>query len=222
VEGNLRQYDPGGSCEDGSCTYTYTDVDCPDLCHDGACVECVVDDDCTGDQVCNASNECVEGGCLPPVESCSSGGQNRQGCSNARIIGRTAASGGYWESDDTCGLSDDHNDSISGCYDSGPDHTYRIYMLEGERLDVVADPGSECGGSGNWYMTFKLYGNSGCEDTACSDWIICEKDLLSYSTEFMAPHDGWFILVVDGTFSMDAGSYTLDVDLDCNEPDCDC
>jgi hypothetical protein len=219
----------GISC--GTCTP-------PLVCNShGLCVECVPDcsdrecgpdpvcstscGTCTAPSTCDDSGVCVEPGCPPPVASCSSGSESMNGCDNARTIGRPAASSGYSSSPDTCYAS--WNLDEGGCGDYGADHAYRIYMLEDESMHAEVDSFMDCEWEYSWWsITLKVYGNTGCDDTSCVSMLVCEDGSSSQSLDFTAPHDGWFFLVVDGWSAFDEGDYTLDVNLSCESPGCDC
>jgi hypothetical protein len=218
----VGDYPDLGTCDDGTCDYVYTEVDCPAFCVSGECVECRNDGDCTPPDICNAAHEC---GCPPPSGSCTTGSEDRDNCSEARTIGRSEAGfgDGYSESWDTCYESDSFDDG-SDCWDAGGDQAYRIYMLAGESIHIYVSGNMACGESTWWDMTFKIFQNSGCSDTACTTKVFCE-DYLSYiSHDFTAPHDGWYVLVVDGTSSFDdEGDYSIEVQLTCEDPvTCDC
>lgn len=221
----LRQYTGGGTCDalTAACTTPYTDTACPHYCLTDECVECRDDGDCTGTEFCNADNECEDAGCPPPVESCTNGSQSRSGCSGARVIGRTVAgtSSGFSISDDTCYASDDFDDSGS-CYDAGADHSYRIYMRAGESMDVYVYADWGCVETW-WDLTLKIYQNSGCSDTSCTTRAYCDDYISSHTEHFTAPHDGWYIIVVDGSTAFDdEGDYDLEVTLACLVAGCEC
>ncbi|MBW2261210.1 MAG: hypothetical protein JRG91_04485 [Deltaproteobacteria bacterium] len=221
----LRQYSGGGTCDAlaAACDAPFMDTACPDWCLTDTCVECRSDTDCTGAEFCNGDHECEDPGCPPPIESCTTGSQDRRGCSGARIIGRTAAGtgGGVSISDDTCYASN-RFDSSGSCWDAGADHSYRIYMRAGESMDVEVYADWGCVET-SWDLTLKIFQNSGCTDTACTTRVFCEDYITSHTEHFTAPHDGWYIIVVDGTTAFDdEGDYDLDVTLTCIASDCEC
>ena len=221
----LRDY-TGSTCVSGTCTPSYSDTICPVACIGATCVECVVDTDCDPGWECNSSNVCVMSGCPPPVGSCVNGSEDMDGCGDARTIGRASAAPGWSHSDDLCWGASDNLDEGS-CSDGGDDHAYRIYMLSGERIDIELYSSWPCDIDGwDWDITFKIYQNSGCSDTACTTMERCETWIShTWSGSFTAPHDGWFFLVVDSQSSWDdrMGDYDIDVTLTCNNPPtCDC
>lgn len=190
----------GFGCDDGD----------PDTDHD----QCQADGSCAGDP-----------GCPPPVESCTTGDQNRRGCSRARVIGRTAAAaaGGYVVNDDTCSAYDEFDDS-SSCWDANSDHTYRLYMREGESVYIRYVTGTACAWDVYyWYGTLKIFENGGCSDTACTSKVYCDYNETDQSTTYVAPRDGWIIIVADGSSAWDdEGDYSLTVQLTCNRAGCEC
>ncbi len=173
---------------------------------------------CTAPATCNSSGQC-ESGCPPPVESCTTGTQTRDRCTNARIVGRSEAGlgGGYSISDSTCDASNRFDDCS---WDAGADHAYRIYMLAGESISVYVYADWACSfyDSSWWDLTLKIYKNAGCSDTLCTTRVLCEDHLDSHTEVFTAPHDGWFIVVVDGSTAFeDEGDYDMTIDLACRD-----
>jgi Cys-rich repeat protein len=224
-------------CVGGACQMCSSDAACGASCaacggatprclaqgQTSTCVACVSDADCTGGNICGSANTCIPPGCPPPADSCTTGTQNRNGCGNARIIGRTVAAtgSGYVINDDTCSASDKFDDS-SGCWDANADHTYRIYLRKGESMSVTLATGTACIG-GSWYGTLKIFSNSGCGDLSCAQKDHCVYNKFTQSTTYVAPHDGWFIVVVDGSSAFDdEGDYKFTVKLTCSTPGCEC
>lgn len=127
--------------------------------------------------------------------------------------------GGFSVSDDLCWSVSDYSNKGS-CSDSGPDHTYRIYMLEGESISVYMYTDWPCDmDEFDWNGTLKIIQNTGCDDTSCTDLVVCEDYIYVSTTEnHTAPHDGWYFIVVDGSTSFDdEGDYDLTVNLTCND-----
>lgn len=237
-----------GNCIGGNCMYSHTDTPCAFGCVNGVCRDCAVDGDCGGGRWCNTGvcqdcvndtrcgssctdctttgqvcdgSACIEPGCPPPTESCTTGSQNMRGCGNARIIGRTAAASGFVGDDDTCfGAYDDMDES--GCTDGNADHTYRIYMRAGESISVDVDDDWPCDFDQTWWdPAVKLYTSAGCGDLSCS-LAICDDDF-SPGFNHTATYDGWYFIVVDGRSSFDdEGDYKLNVTLTCLQPGCEC
>ncbi len=184
------------------------------------CVQCRTDGDCTSGYVCNTSNQCVQP--VPP-ESCTTGTQSRDRCSNARIIGRSTAktSSGYVISDNTCSAYN-RVDQSSGCYDAGADHVYRIYLRAGETAAITLSNSWACPAysSSYWNSTLAIYNDVGCGSSArvwCDDYFEGTKS-------YTAPADGWYYIVVDGSTAFDdEGDYTLTVKLqNCVTTGCNC
>jgi Cys-rich repeat protein len=226
-------------CTAGSCAVCKSDQACGATCvgcaspspkclDQGAtskCVECLANTDCTGGKVCNTSNACVDPGCPPPADSCTTGTQNRSGCANARIIGRKTATttNGYKLSDSTCYASDKFDDS-SGCWDANSDHAYRLYMRQGETASIDIQSGWDCASSySSWNVTLQIWGNSGCGALTCTNKLACQYNNYKQSRVFVAPADGWYIIVVDGSSAFDdEGDYTFTVKLTCKVAGCEC
>ncbi len=190
----------GGACDDGNAE---TDLD-----------------------ACSAAGVCVgDTGCPPPAEACVAGTQNRRGCGGARTISRTAAGAGSGTviSDSLCSARDDWDEpSSSGCWDANNDHTYRIYMREGERLTARLQTQTACIG-GSWQGTLKIIETPGCASTSCGSRVYCDYNETDQSTTYTAPRDGWVILTAEGSSAFDdEGTYRLTVSLTCRSGNCGC
>lgn len=211
------------TCMDFSCNGTSTCTQTPNnlggACDDG--------DPLTDDDQCRADGSCAgDAGCPPPSDSCDNGTQDRRDCDGARVIGRTVAGsgGGFVIESDTCSAWDEFDDS-SGCWDANSDHTYRLYMREGESVYVRYETFDPCPWSEgwSWYGTLKIFENSGCDDLACTTKVYCDYNETNQNTTYVAPRDGWIIIVADGSSAFDDdGDYELTVQLTCNEPGCEC
>jgi len=218
-----------------TCTFCNSDLQCDaacaacgggtPYCKDNGngttqCVQCRTDGDCTSGYVCNAAGQCVQP--VPP-ESCTTGNQSRDRCSNARIIGRSTAktSSGYTISDDTC-YANNRVDQSSGCWDAGADHTYKIYLRAGERAVITLSTSWACPSynSTSWDATLAIYNDASCSSSAR---VWCD-DYFEGTTTYTAPADGWYIIVVDGSTAFDdEGDYTLTVKLqNCVSTGCNC
>jgi hypothetical protein len=195
---HLLVYESPGVCNAGSCEYGSHQELCASGCSGGAC----------------------NGGCSLPTDACTTGTQDRKGCTNARVIGRAVAGtpAGYTASPTNC-TSSNLMDSAS-CSDSGNDHTYRLFLRQGETMTVTLSTGAECLGS-TWYATLKFYTNAGCTSTQCSTTVLCDQDKSNTTKTHVAAQDGWYIVVVDGS-SGNAGVYTVNVKLTCNAGNCEC
>jgi hypothetical protein len=189
--------------------------------YNSACVQCYDNAHCnTGAGEICSNNQCT----VPiPAESCSTGSQSRDRCSNARIIGRSTAktSSGYVISDDTCGASN-RVDQSSGCWDAGDDHTYKIYLRAGENAVITLSTSYSCPFYDNtyWDGTLAIYNDAACGSSAR---VWCD-DHYEGTTTYTAPADGWYIIVVDGSSAFDdEGDYTLTVKLqNCVTAGCNC
>jgi hypothetical protein len=160
-------------------------------------------------------------GCPLPADACNTGTQDRKGCANARIIGRSAAGtpAGYTTSPTSCSASNLMD--AASCSDSGNDHTYRVFMRQGETMTVTLSTGAECLGS-TWYATLKFHTNAGCSSTACTSLALCTANVSNTTKSHVAAQDGWYIIVVDGGSSSNAGTYTINVKVTCNSGNCEC
>ena len=239
-DGNLCTYgdtcNAGGACDSGStlscdgrdttclsyrCDGTDTCAAAPnigDTCDDG--------DPETDDDVCQSDGSCQGSvGCPPPTVSCTDGTQNRRGCGGARTVGRVraGASGGVTIIDDTCDARDDFEDS-SSCWDANNDHSYRLYLREGESARIRYLTGEPCAyGQSSWSGTLKVFETAGCDATGCGDKVYCDYNERDQTITYVAPQDGWIIIVADGSHaSDDEGAYALTVDLTCRDADCEC
>lgn len=138
------------------------------------------------------------------------------------MIGRPQAHARFVIDDDTCRASD-HFDDSSSCWDANADHTYRLYMLEGETVTIRYETNDPCGSEWSWYGTLKIFENAGCDDTSCTDKVYCDYNETDQTADYTAVRDGWIIIVADGSHaSDDEGDYRLTVDLTCSTADCRC
>ncbi len=112
------------------------------------------------------------------------------------------------------------------CADTGGpdqgDDFYRVFMLEGETLDATATLNSSMDG-----VLALFSSNTSCTGTTCDTDEMCIDDYIFWDesfTGFVAPHSGWYTIVVDT--KNDPGSayddYTLDITLHCSQADCNC
>jgi hypothetical protein len=194
------------------------------------------DRECGPDPVCSTScgtctppETCEDGQCVTagdfPENACSSGGQGRDGCGDARIIGRDDANATYVVSDDTCS-ADDRHDGDCSVFDVGNDHTYAVYMQAGEVLDLTLQSHStKCDSDDSyWSSRLKLFSNPDTGEsgaTSCPTFIVCWIGPPGYETwDLLQSHtataDGWVFIVVDGGasgFDEHRGYYTLTVTL---------
>lgn len=177
--------------------------------------------------VCRADGTCVgDSGCPPPAAACVAGTQNRRGCGGARVVSRLAAgnASGFLISDTTCsGASNDFDDS-SGCWDANRDHSYRIYLRQGEQLRLQYNTQVMCGTSSTrWNATLKIFETAGCDSLTCGAKVHCVYNRRDHDHTYTAPRDGWVIVVADGSHaSDDRGSYRLTFSLQCRGGNCGC
>ncbi len=181
-------------------------------------------DPATDLDVCTAAGVCEgDAGCPPPAEACSAGSQNRRGCGNARVISRLDAGVGYAVLDNTCSARDEF-DASGGCWDAGYDHTYRLYMREGERVTIRYQTDEPCSwDTSSWQGTLHIFESAGCDDRECRSKVYCEDNERDQTANYTATQDGWIIIVADGSTAFDdEGDYRLDVNLSCRDGDCTC
>ncbi|MFT6397752.1 MAG: hypothetical protein ACJAYU_002507 [Bradymonadia bacterium] len=181
-------------------------------------------DPATDLDVCSEVGVCEgDAGCPPPLEACSAGSQDRRGCGNARVISRLDAGVGYAVLDNTCSARDEF-DASGGCWDAGADHTYRLYMREGERVTVQYETDEPCTWEeSSWRGTLHIFESAGCDDRECRNKVYCEDNERDQTANYTASQDGWIIMVADGSTAFDdEGDYRLDVSLTCRDGDCGC
>jgi len=189
------------------------------MCDDGNALTNV--DRCSSAGVCVGSVVCAV-----PTDACSDGTQNRDNCAGARVVGRRAAAttAGYTAAGSTCAPASDRFDDCS--WDAGFDQTYRIWARAGETVTVNLTRGAGCSSS-SWRATLKLYQGGDCGTVTCTRgqdrW--CEEFVTTRDYAYVAPRDGWIVVVVDGSTSdsTDRGAYTVRVRLTgCREATCEC
>ena len=219
----------GGACVAGTPTNCDDGLTCTtDACSAGACTHA---DTCGAGSKCyGATNACILTGCALPTNACADGNQNRHGCQNGRVIGRSTAkgSGGFKKSDYNCDSSNYFSGGGGQCYDTGYDHTYRIFLRKGEVITVSYSGYSyDCFGSGSsGSRNFEIIpSNSGCGDPAsgsCTNYAVCSSKA---SASYTAPAEGWVAVIADSSVWDDGFDYTLTVKLDpnsCQVAGCEC
>ena len=95
-------------------------------------------------------------------------------------------------------------------------------MLTGETLGATLRPNFDLDGVLALYSS-----NTECTGTTCDNEVVCKSEI-TYGNEsftgYVAPHDGWYTIVVDT--KNDPGSayddYKLDIYLDCLVASCGC
>lgn len=161
------------------------------------------------------------------IRGCVTGTESRKGCANARTIGRATAatSTGYKISDNLCSATDNFDESGTSCWDANADHAYKIWLQAGDTLGLSLTTSWPCAFDlFTWYASLKIIENSGCDSTACTTRTYCSSNKTSHSkTDFVAPRDGWYIVVVEGASAFDdEGDYTFTAKLTCKTPGCGC
>ena len=227
----------GDACNAGSCVAgTPTNCDdglacTADACSGGTCSHA---DTCGANQKCDAAtNACVITGCTLPANACADGGQNRKGCGNGRVIGRNTAktAGGFTtKNQSACDSSNYFAGGGGQCFDTGYDHTYRIFLRKGEVVNInYSGFLDSCFGSGTGYTNWEIIqSSSGCGEPAggsCGNYVKCTSKT---SGNYTAPAEGWYMIIADAQDSDFSGAgpyYTLTVKLDpasCQVPGCEC
>jgi hypothetical protein len=242
----------GAACDDGNpCTYADA-CSATGMCSAGTPISCDAMDNtcrdfsCNGTAVCtsvarNAGMACDDGnamtlndqcradgtcsgfmGCVMPIDACANGAQSRDRCTGARIIGRmdAADADAFRLTGTTCSASNRFDDCS---WDAGRDHAYRIWLRNTEQIAItVSTTSGSCGP--DWAATIKIFESTGCGDVTCTRDVWCEDHVGSSAYTYTANHDGWVVIVVDGSTAFDDwGSYTLTVDLTtCVNAGCEC
>jgi len=223
---------PTAHCLDGThCVACTLDAHCDGelVCDpDGNCVECVLHEDCDKGLFCD-SGVCTD--MCNTAQGCDSDeGPDGEKCGKAKIIGRKAALAGYVHNGDTS--YDGDNDNLSfplfqdkpECWDATYDNFFRLYLYPGDVLNVTLTPTDS-----EFNSMLKLYNGTGCESGGDAYQCFNQGDdgQPDSIVDWTAPSEGWFTVVVDGrTFldddSEDYGTYTLQVQLTCDDPNCCC
>ncbi len=184
-------------------------------CDDGNAL--TINDACTSAGACTGTPICG----FPP-DACANGTQSRDRCTGARVIGRrvAATTAGFSLASDTCSASNRFDDCS---WDAGGDHAYRIWARSGETITVNLTQGSGCNKS-YWDATLKIYQGADCGTVTCSGDLWCRDRVGSGAQTYVAPRDGWVVIIVDGSTAFDdEGDYTLRVRLTgCREATCEC
>jgi hypothetical protein len=164
------------------------------------------------------------------VEGCADGSESGAGCSNARVIGRKTAAkaGGFQITASTCAAGNDMTGyDATSCKDQGRDRSWRLWLRKYEKLDVTLTQGAKCGSATSWDRVFKIHSGTGCTDQGCGKKLLCANTGAgTWSTQFIAPEDGWYVFVVDGKAGPgaadDSGDFTLTLSLLCVFGGCEC
>ncbi|WP_052552377.1 hypothetical protein [Enhygromyxa salina] len=141
-------------------------------------------------------------------------------CDGPYFIGRTAAKGGFFFGGNTGSATDDENGAcgpvdIPVNLDQGPDHFFRIWLVQGDTITVTQNPN-------NWVARLKIHDEAECVGNA----KVCSETPDPATIEYEALKTDWFTIVADGRNLAlgDAGDYTLMVDLEVgpNLDECSC
>ena len=241
------------NCVEGICKCTPFSCSDGTYCSGGVCVQCNVDAhcgpdclscpamgqfcstdgthclDCDESHVCPANKQCVDELCVDCQAQGCQGDASPVGetCASAKVIGRIAAVSGYSTTGDT--ENDGNNDDLPSfggpdCWDAKFDNFFRIWLVQGDLVTIVADPGPA-----DFNMSLKLYQGIACHDDWENEFVVCEWQENGGASETIvhtASQDGWFTIVVDGAaFSYDEydwGAYDLYVSLNCADAGCCC
>jgi hypothetical protein len=160
-------------------------------------------------------------GCALPVNACANGAESRVGCANARTIGRTGAATGTGFSTTPLTCSATNATDGASCSDSGPDHTFRVFLYSGEKITITLTTQAGCGGGGTWFATLKVMTGT-CTTSACSGPVYCNANKATVTHTYTATQDGWHYVIVDGAGATDSGTYNLKVALTCSVSGCGC
>ncbi|MBK7585861.1 MAG: hypothetical protein IPI67_37460 [Myxococcales bacterium] len=170
------------------------------------------------------------GGPACAVLGCADGNESGAGCAGARVVGRLTAAkaGGFQVTTNTCSSANDVSGyDATSCKDLGRDRSYRMYLKKFEKLDVKLTQGAKCASAQSWERVFKIYSGSNCTDQACDKKHLCgNTGAGTWGTTFVAPDDGWYVIVVDGQKAPgagdDSGDFTLTLQLLCVFGGCEC
>jgi hypothetical protein len=142
------------------------------------------------------------------------------------VVGRVTAAkaGGFQVTASTCSVANDLGGyDATSCKDDGRDRAWRLYLKKFEKLDVLLTQGAKCSSAPTWDRVFKIYSGMGCTDQGCGKKVLCgNTGAGTWSTSFVAPEDGWYVVVVDGKTANDAGDFTLTLSLLCVFGGCEC
>lgn len=224
----------GSSCDDGNACTLADRCDAAGTCVGGSSAAVCGDGACNcGETHASCPSDCPR---ALPANACTAGAQNRDRCSNARIIGRGAAAA-TWASgtQNTCGASNRHSGECGGLFDVGNDHTYALYVQAGERVVATLGTTSTRCSSGEEFhsrLKMKFHANVAAEGaTSCPSLLGCwggprRFDDTTYARTYDVTEDGWLFVIVDGGASgldQHRGHYTLQVALSrCDAVGCGC
>jgi hypothetical protein len=233
----------GNWCSANQCVACATDLHCgascvacggaTPKCNGTSCVECLTSAECAAGEMCDGAGTCTPVlGCVPPATACTSGGSQDGGCANAYRISRIdAGTAAGFTVNNGYGLCNRANNFTTGnCGgNTGSDAEYRLFMRQGENANITLTRGnSTCliGWAGT--ISLKIYQAacsadcSSCPQT-CSTIGYCVQNN-NQNTNFVAPSDGWYTIVVDsaGPVEDKGGVFYLNVKLTCAAGSCAC
>ncbi len=155
-----------------------------------------------------------------PAVNCTSPGGSplTPRCGDGRQLPRDEAQ--FVDIDETCTTSDYHTTS---CGYAGNERSYRIFMLQGETITVRAVAFLDnCSSGSNGYPLGVRLSQGGCTASAtCGDIVACHAANPEKTFMYTATRDGFVYIVLDRE-DAGGGSFRLEVDLDCANPNCDC
>ncbi len=202
-------------------------------CNGASCVECLTAADCNVGEDCGPASTCIPAvGCVPPAAACTTGGTQDGGCANPYRISRNdAGTASGFTVNNTYGLCNRANNFTTGnCGgNTGSDAEYRLFMLKGETANITLTRGaSTCTIGWAGTISLKIYEaacNADCTmcPQTCSTIDHCVQNN-NQNTNFVAPSDGWYTIVVDSAGPVDdkGGVFYLNVKLTCSGGSCAC
>jgi hypothetical protein len=141
-------------------------------------------------------------------------------CTAPYIIGRTPAKSGFFYGGNTQAATNKDTErcgphSNPDNLDTGKDHFFRIYLVEGDTITATQNPS-------NWDGRVKIHDEADCVGNA----KVCSVETDPAVIEYEALESDWFTIVVDGVSLGldDYGDYSLTVDLvpGSNVDECSC
>jgi hypothetical protein len=156
----------------------------------------------------------ADAGCVMPQEACYAGGDNGENCATAMILPRqstTLVMNGKLS-------ASDGDDNTPSCAQSGADRYYRIYLLAGEKLDVVY---KDLVNGFDGVLVIRQ-STQGCNSTTCDQEVACQNAYheagMNEHIIYVAPENGWYSIVADSRITPTVSGYNnyeLDVTLYC-------
>jgi len=230
-------------CKAGGCTFCNTPQECGPACQQcgGETPLCKTDGtdcaQCLGSEDCAQGFVCQQNACVPDcqAEGCQSDlNDSGEKCSEAFVVGRLDAQNGMHFDGDTYkdGNEDDLNYVFEHpeCWDASYDNFYRLFLRDGESLNVVLEPNDD-----EFDAMLKIYTGTKCDDDDAGLFQKNDKYLIkcyndasdgdAESFDYVATSEGWYTVVVDGRQTGDEddfGEYSVDIKLTCTQANCCC